>query len=79
MAFGEYAGKAGMVNTFRGLGERFLAMGYSTPFLSMGSTFMYPNYQEACNAVGRIGQAVKQYGIPKEFAPMCFGFTGALY
>jgi hypothetical protein len=33
VAFGEYAGRSGMINTFRGLGEKFLTMGHSSPFL----------------------------------------------
>ena len=33
-------GMAGMIDTLRGVGERLLSMGYSTPFVSLGSTFM---------------------------------------
>ena len=33
VAFGRYAGIAGMVDFLRGLGERYLSLGYSTPFL----------------------------------------------
>ena len=47
IAFGGYAGRAGMINTFRGLGERMLAMGYSTPFVSIGSAYMYPDLEKA--------------------------------
>ena len=31
--FGTFAGYAGMINAFNGLGDRLLAMGYHTPFL----------------------------------------------
>jgi alpha-aminoadipic semialdehyde synthase len=33
VAFGKYAGYAGMVNCLHGLGDRMLQMGYWTPFL----------------------------------------------
>lgn len=45
IAFGSYAGKAGMINTFRGLGERLLALGYSSPFLNVSSSYMYPDFK----------------------------------
>lgn len=43
VSFGSLCGSAGMINTFRGLGERFLSLGYSTPFLNISSSYMYPN------------------------------------
>lgn len=36
VAFGKYAGYAGMVNCLHGLGDRFLQLGYRTPFLVHG-------------------------------------------
>ena len=41
VAFGKYAGLCGMVDGFRGLGARLLALGYSTPFMGMAQCFMY--------------------------------------
>lgn len=40
VAFGRFAGLAGSIDFIRGLGERFLSLGYSTPLLAMGSTYM---------------------------------------
>jgi len=76
VAFGEYAGKAGMIDTFRGLGERMLAMGYSSPFLSIGSAYMYPDFKHSCEAVAAMGRQIEQHGVPPDFAPMVFVFTG---
>ena len=45
------AGIAGMIDFLRGMGERFLALGYSTPFLEMGSTYMYSDLHAARDAV----------------------------
>ena len=33
LAFGKYAGYAGMINCLHGLGDRFLQLGYRTPLL----------------------------------------------
>lgn len=33
LAFGKFAGYAGMINCLHGLGDRFLQLGYRTPFL----------------------------------------------
>lgn len=33
VAFGKYAGKAGMINILHGLGLRLLALGHHTPFM----------------------------------------------
>lgn len=56
VAFGEFAGRAGMVDFLRGLGERYLALGYSTPFLSLGSSYMYPSLAAAKAAVLAVGE-----------------------
>lgn len=33
VAFGKFAGNAGMVDILHGMGHRFLGLGYSTPFM----------------------------------------------
>ena len=37
--FGQYAGRAGMINILHGLGLRLLALGYHTPFMVSSSDF----------------------------------------
>eukprot|EP00658_Telonema_sp_P-2_P023046 TRINITY_DN1922_c0_g2_i2.p1 TRINITY_DN1922_c0_g2~~TRINITY_DN1922_c0_g2_i2.p1 ORF type:complete len:604 (-),score=184.90 TRINITY_DN1922_c0_g2_i2:138-1949(-) len=76
VAFGEYAGKAGMIDTFRGMGERLLARGYHSPFLSIGSSYMYEDYRAGCQAVEAMGAQISKHGVPADFAPMTFVFTG---
>lgn len=39
VAFGKYAGVAGMVNILHGLGLRLLALGHHTPFMVNTSKF----------------------------------------
>lgn len=76
IAFGGFAGMAGMVTTLRGLGERLLSLGYSTPFASLGSTYMYPRLESAKEAVCAVGAFIRTQGLPVELAPMTFTFTG---
>ncbi|MCO5561187.1 hypothetical protein L7F22_014808 [Adiantum nelumboides] len=77
VAFGEYAGRAGMIDFLRGLGERYLSLGYSTPFLSIGSSFMYTSLSAAKAAVLAAGDEIRTNGLPFEISPIVFIFTGS--
>ncbi|KAL2645399.1 hypothetical protein R1flu_012986 [Riccia fluitans] len=77
VAFGEYAGKAGMIDFFRGLGERFLSLGFSTPFLSVGSSYMYSSLSTAKAAVMAAGDEIANNGLALGICPLVFVFTGA--
>ena len=76
VAFGRFAGIAGMVDYLRGLGERFLAMGFSTPFLSVAAMYTYPDIGAALAAVRAVGVAIQRYGLPVELCPLTVAFTG---
>ncbi len=75
IAFGSWAGKAGMINALRGLGERFLGQGFSTPFLNIGSSYMYGSFEDARRAVLQLGDAIRSRGLPEDLAPFVFVFT----
>lgn len=76
VAFGAFAGYAGAIDFLRGLGERFLALGFSTPLLHIGSAFMYPTLEEAKRAVALAGEAIRKNGLPKAMCPFTAIFTG---
>ena len=76
VAFGGFAGRAGMISALRGLGERMLCLGYSTPFLNIGSSYMYPSLNDAKSAVRLVGGRIQHAGLPQDFSPLVFGFTG---
>ena len=76
VAFGRYAGVAGMIDFIRGLGERCLATGYSTPFLNVGSSYMYQDVETAAAAVSKCGAAIAEYGLPEAITPFIVAFTG---
>jgi len=76
VAFGRYAGIAGMVDFFRGLGARALALGYSTSLLNIGSSYMYRDVEAAMAAVSGAGASIAKYGLPAELSPLVLTFTG---
>ncbi|KMT03437.1 hypothetical protein BVRB_8g191220 [Beta vulgaris subsp. vulgaris] len=76
LAFGIYAGRAGMIDILHGLGQRYLSLGYSTPFLALGSAYMYPSLAAAKAAVISVGEEISTSGLPSSICPLVFVFTG---
>lgn len=77
LAFGKYAGRAGLIDFLRGLGWRYLSLGYSTPFLSLGASYMYPSLAAAKAAVISVGEEIATLGLPSGICPLIFVFTGS--
>lgn len=65
-----------LLNFFAMLLAGLLSLGYSTPFLSVGSTYMYTSLSVAKQAVLAIGEEIKSSGLPPEICPLIFVFTG---
>lgn len=76
VAFGSYAGRAGMIDGLQGLGIRLLSEGYSTPFLHIPNTYMHDSLQHAHDAVRAVGKTIAEKGLPTALAPLVFAFTG---
>ncbi|POM62970.1 Alpha-aminoadipic semialdehyde synthase [Phytophthora palmivora] len=76
IAFGGNAGRAGMIAGFRGLGERLINMGISSPFVNVASAYMYADLEHAKDAVEAAGRMIRSDGLPGDLAPMTFAFTG---
>ncbi|CAO3676791.1 unnamed protein product [Umbelopsis vinacea] len=77
VAFGKYAGNAGMINSLHGLGHRFLGLGYNTPFMYVASAHTYRTLQDAKAAIQSVGSHISSEGTPNDFGPLTFTFTGA--
>ncbi|XP_022888117.1 alpha-aminoadipic semialdehyde synthase [Olea europaea var. sylvestris] len=77
LAFGKFAGRAGMVDFLHGLGQRYLNLGYSTPFLSLGASYMYSSLAAAKAAVISVGEEIATAGLPSGICPLVFVFTGS--
>lgn len=78
VAFGKYAGIAGMIDSFQALGRRLLASGFSTPFLNCAPAYMYHDLKEAKEGVFRMGQHISNENeLPPELEPLIFAFVGS--
>ena len=76
IAFGSFAGKAGMVDCFHGLGARLLSLGYSTPFLNVAPTYTYASFASACDAVAGAGAGIRRFGLPAPISPFVVAVAG---
>ncbi|XP_059703174.1 alpha-aminoadipic semialdehyde synthase, mitochondrial isoform X1 [Haemorhous mexicanus] len=76
VAFGKWAGVAGMINILHGLGLRFLALGHHTPFMHIGMAHNYRNSSQAVQAVRDAGYEISLGLMPKSLGPLTFVFTG---
>ncbi|NXT00509.1 AASS protein, partial [Jacana jacana] len=76
VAFGKWAGVAGMINILHGLGLRFLALGHHTPFMHIGMAHNYRNSSQAVQAVRDAGYEISLGLMPKSVGPLTFVFTG---
>ncbi|XP_053612509.1 alpha-aminoadipic semialdehyde synthase, mitochondrial isoform X1 [Plodia interpunctella] len=77
VAFGKYAGVAGMINILHGLGLRLLALGHHTPFMHIGPAHNYRNSSMARQAIRDAGYEVSLGMMPKSLGPLTFIFTGS--
>ncbi|XP_042266708.1 alpha-aminoadipic semialdehyde synthase, mitochondrial [Thunnus maccoyii] len=76
VAFGQWAGVAGMINILHGLGLRYLALGHHTPFMHIGMAHNYRNVSQAIQAVRDCGYEISMGLMPKSIGPVTFCFTG---
>ncbi|KAI5730779.1 hypothetical protein M8J76_017292 [Diaphorina citri] len=77
VAFGKYAGVAGMVNILHGLGLRLLALGHHTPFMHIGPAHNYRNSMMARQAIRDAGYEISLGNMPKSIGPLTIVFTGS--
>lgn len=76
VAFGRYAGIAGAFDFFRGIGEFMLQKKLQTPFIFLGSTYMYEDYEAMKAALASVARGIAKSGTPKQYPPLVFGVTG---
>ena len=76
VAFGTFAGNAGVIDFIQGLGKYLLMRGLQNPFLYERFSYMYYSLEEAFENIRKIGKIISQEGIPEELRPMVWGITG---
>jgi len=74
--FGRFAGLAGMINSLWSFGLRMKEKGFDTPFLDLKQSHQYDSLDDAKRAIAKVGQRIKEEGLPSELNPMVIGITG---
>jgi len=77
VAFGKFAGIAGMIDILNGLGLRLLALGHHTPFMHIGPAHNYRNSHHARQGIRDAGYEISLGMMPESIGPMTFVFTGS--
>ncbi|XP_013792534.1 alpha-aminoadipic semialdehyde synthase, mitochondrial-like, partial [Limulus polyphemus] len=77
VAFGKYAGVAGMINILHGLGLRLLVLGHHTPFMHIGPAHNYRSSGMARQSVRDAGYEIALGMMPRSVGPLTFVFTGS--
>ena len=77
VAFGRYAGIAGAFDFIRGVGEFMLSRPerLQTPFIFLGSAYMYEDYDAMKLALASVARGVSK-GLPRVCSPLVFAVTG---
>lgn len=76
IAFGRYAGIAGLIETLYAYGRKMKSKGYVTPFEEIKQAYRYASLQEAKEHIKLIGRKIVQHGLPEELSPLTVGFLG---
>ena len=74
--FGNFAGLAGMLETFYTLGKRLEWEGVRSPFSALKRPLEYGSLGEAKAALAVIGKWIEIDGLPEGISPLIFGFAG---
>jgi len=74
--FGKYAGYAGLMETLHAFGKKLKLMGLSNPFSEIKQPYEYSGVEEAKSALARIGEYIRDKGLPDEILPLTVGFAG---
>jgi alpha-aminoadipic semialdehyde synthase len=74
--FGNYAGLAGMIDTFHGMGKRYTALGYETPFNKIKPAYEYADVDDAKKQIAELKSEFEKNEIPDELCPLVIGFAG---
>ena len=76
IAFGEFAGYAGMIDSLWVLGKRLRSIGIENPFEEIRQANYYYSLAEAESAIREIGKRIQEEGLPSQIVPFLCGFTG---
>ena len=76
VAFGTFAGNAGVIDIFSGLGAFLLNRGIGTPFINISQSYMYLNIDTAKNSIRTSSIRIETEGLSHHLTPFIVGVTG---
>ncbi len=76
LAFGRYAGLAGMIDSFWALGKRLEWEGVNTPFTEVKSAHEYSSLFDAKEHLLQVGRKIKKEGLNPDLVPLTVGIAG---
>jgi len=76
IAFGNYAGLAGMIDSLWALGDRLAWEGIANPFESLTQASQYADLAAAKDAIRAIGETIQSDGLPEAITPLTIGIAG---
>ena len=76
IAFGNYAGLAGMIDTLWALGDRLAWEGISNPFELLTQASEYADLAAAKVSIRAIGETIRTEGVPELITPLTIGIAG---
>jgi saccharopine dehydrogenase (NAD+, L-lysine forming) len=76
IAFGNFAGLAGMIDTLWSLGSRLAWEGIANPFESLTQASQYADLAEAKAAITSVGEIIRTQGLPEQLVPLTIGIAG---
>ncbi|HEC82123.1 MAG TPA: hypothetical protein ENI42_06870, partial [Thermoplasmatales archaeon] len=74
--FGRYAGLAGMIDTLWAFGRRLRWEDVNSPFNEIKQTIYYKNLEDAKKHLSKVGDEIKNRGLPESITPLVVGFAG---
>ncbi len=76
IAFGNYAGLAGMIDSLWALGLRLSWEGIENPFASLKQASQYSDLSAAKAALRSVGDGIRKKGLPPQVTPLVVGIAG---
>ena len=76
LAFGRYAGLAGMIDSLWSFGQRLKWEGLDSPFAEVKRAYEYSSLFEAKKHILEIGQKIKEEGLDPRLVPLNVGVAG---
>ena len=76
IAFGRFAGLAGMIESLVALGKRLNWEGIRNPFVELRHAYQYESLEQAKMALTNVGKKIETDALPRSITPLICGIAG---